>query len=520
LRAAGRRHKHDSCELATAVDLFEPSISVVEAISAMQDQIMIRNARFVAGNVVKVTLQDETRRFDLLESASFSDFKTLIVERFLIGGDDFSVQYKDEDGDLVTVSSDAELHEAIDCMGVKGSVRFVLTMTGGSSGMQDAVLVGESPKRRKDNELSSSDVDSSKHARKHGKKCSKKEEKTSKKEALKRELIEELRKEFGSAKIVDSNKPVESGTSPSAEPMAMDDSVPSAPSPQIPSGEKLQALLQAGVESLGVPPHYVYNFLNDLTPEKVRDSLSTHSSFPHIFRMMLSHCGMQAGFAVPDHGGRPTFQSPPYGGFAFPPRGCSPGHGPPGYGPHGPPGHGPHGPPGHGPHGPPGHGPHGPPGHGPRGPPCWQGPPAWSGCFPWPPHNGSVPSAVPVSPTSATSPTPAGVNGSVPVPPPPQQGGWGACSYMDFRGGRGMAHLVGDHFGRYAAASGHFPMSMQSQSLDQLPPLPAAPLQFGSLGDEVAALQSILVALGYLHCGPWHLARKTFGKRTYEAILR
>ena len=52
MRAAGRRHKHDSCELATAVDLFEPSISGVEAISAMQDQIMIRNARFVAGNVV------------------------------------------------------------------------------------------------------------------------------------------------------------------------------------------------------------------------------------------------------------------------------------------------------------------------------------------------------------------------------------------------------------------------------------------------------------------------------------
>jgi len=64
-------------------------------------------------------------------------------------------------------------------------------------------------------------------------------------------------------------------------------------------------------------------------------------------------------------------------------------------------------------------------------------------------------------------------------------------------------------------------MSMQQpQSLDQLPPLPSAPLQFGSIGDDVAALQSILVALGYLHCGPWHLARKTFGRRTYEAILR
>lgn len=61
---------------------------------------------------------------------------------------------------------------------------------------------------------------------------------------------------------------------------------------------------------------------------------------------------------------------------------------------------------------------------------------------------------------------------------------------------------------------------MQPQFLDQLPPLPAAPLQFGSLGDDVAALQSVLVALGYLHCGPWHLARKTFGKRTFEAILR
>jgi hypothetical protein len=93
---------------------------------------------------------------------------------------------------------------------------------------------------------------------------------------------------------------------------------------------------------------------------------------------------------------------------------------------------------------------------------------------------------------------------------PPAQG-WGPCPYMGHRvGHHGMPH---EHFGR-----GQFPMPMPS--LDQLPNLPAAPLQFGSLGDDVSALQSILVALGYLHCGPWHLARKTFGKRTYEAILR
>ena len=431
---------------------------------------------------MKVTLQDETRRFDLIDSATFGNFKTLIVERFLIDREDFSVQYKDEDGDLVTVSSDAELREAIDCMRVKGSVRFVLAIIAGSFGMDDAVAADDlSPKRKKDSDTyNTSDAESSKHSKKHGKKCCKKEEKISKKEALKRELIEELRKEFGSAKT-DSNKSVDSSTSPPSEPKAVDGSQPSsAPSPQIPSGEKLQALLQAVVESLGVPPQCVYNFLNDLTPEKVKETVSTHSSFTHIFRMMMSNCGMQAGYAVPEHGGRPFFQPPPFGGFAFPARGC-------------PPGHGPHGPPGHGPHGPPGHGPHGPPGHGPRGPPHWQCPAAWSGCFPWPPLNGAVPSAVPMNSTSVPPQT-----SSAPQPPQP-------------------THFFG---GIPATPQGGWVPMQQPQYLNQLPSLPAAPLQFGSLGDDVAALQSILVALGYLHCGPWHLARKTFGKRTFEAILR
>ncbi len=419
---------------------------------------------------MKVTLQDETRRFDLPDSATFGIFKTLIVERFFIDREDFSVQYRDEDGDLVTVSSDAELHEAIDCMKVKGSVRFILAKSAGSFGMDDAFAADESPKRKKENEMSnSSDVESSKHSRKHGKKFSKKEEKLSKKEALKRELIEDLRKEFGSAMTVDSKKSVNSSTSPSVEPSiepaAMDSSLPSPPpSPQIPSGEKLQALLQAVVENLGVPPHTVYNYLNDLTPEKVRETMSSHSVM-YIFRMMMSSCGMQAGSSAPEHGGRPSFVLPPLPPFGgFPSRGCPPGHGPhgpPGHGPHGPPGHGPYGPPGHGPHGPPGHGPHG--GHWPRGPPHWS-PAAWSGCFPWPAQNGVVlvPSPVPVNATSVPA----------------------------------------------------------QRSLDHLPPLPAAPLQLGSFGDDVAALQSSLVVLGYLQCGPWQLAQKKYGKRVFEAILR
>jgi len=57
-------------------------------------------------------------------------------------------------------------------------------------------------------------------------------------------------------------------------------------------------------------------------------------------------------------------------------------------------------------------------------------------------------------------------------------------------------------------------------TLSQAPPPPPAPFQFGESGDNVVALQHVLIALGYLRCGPWHLAKKQFGKRTYDAVCR
>ena len=59
-----------------------------------------------------------------------------------------------------------------------------------------------------------------------------------------------------------------------------------------------------------------------------------------------------------------------------------------------------------------------------------------------------------------------------------------------------------------------------AQGVRALPQLPPAPLGFGACGDDVALLQSVLVALGYLQCGPWHLFKKHYGRRTCEAVHR
>jgi hypothetical protein len=60
---------------------------------------------------IKVTFNGETRRMPRSSFSSFIDLKNVLSSFW--GNHDFVLQYTDEDGDVVTVSSDAELQEAL-----------------------------------------------------------------------------------------------------------------------------------------------------------------------------------------------------------------------------------------------------------------------------------------------------------------------------------------------------------------------------------------------------------------------
>ena len=123
--------------------------SICSEIFCSLNVVLTVNVWIVAGATVKVTLQDETRRFDVV-GTSFSGFKVLVSERFSISSDEFCVQYKDEDGDMVTVSSDAELREAIEDMSSKGSVKFFLSMVDKGSVSVTKVAAKKGEKREMD----------------------------------------------------------------------------------------------------------------------------------------------------------------------------------------------------------------------------------------------------------------------------------------------------------------------------------------------------------------------------------
>eukprot|EP01111_Echinosteliopsis_oligospora_P001776 TRINITY_DN125_c0_g1_i2.p1 TRINITY_DN125_c0_g1~~TRINITY_DN125_c0_g1_i2.p1 ORF type:complete len:308 (+),score=102.14 TRINITY_DN125_c0_g1_i2:134-1057(+) len=61
---------------------------------------------------VKITRGDEKRRFNF-KGKFFQELKALIAEIFSIPVDQFTLQYQDDEKDRVTLSSDAELSEAI-----------------------------------------------------------------------------------------------------------------------------------------------------------------------------------------------------------------------------------------------------------------------------------------------------------------------------------------------------------------------------------------------------------------------
>ena len=171
----------------------------------------------------------------------------MIGERFSNAGDNFSLKYKDEDGDLVTVSTDVELGESIRATTEGGCVRFYVTEKS-SSALPFTSLSSNFPNEEGEN---------SKHL----------------------------------STAVDAN--AEGAASHATGSAQAATQMDPASLPQLPSGEKLQALLHAVVDALGLPSAQLNEYLNGLTPEILKEALARHAHLCVILRMMFlgSACG-------------------------------------------------------------------------------------------------------------------------------------------------------------------------------------------------------------------------------------
>lgn len=64
--------------------------------------------------IVKVIYDDETRRFSMrMEGLTYTSLHNRVAELFGLEGRRFKLQYKDDEGDLITMSSDEEMEEAV-----------------------------------------------------------------------------------------------------------------------------------------------------------------------------------------------------------------------------------------------------------------------------------------------------------------------------------------------------------------------------------------------------------------------
>ncbi len=187
-------------------------------------------------------------------------------------GDNFSVQFKDADGDMVTISSDSELRQSIHDVKTGGCVRFCISRKENSS-----VPIQSNESRTESKRLN--------------------------------ERQEAIHKTVPAVGVTSTPAPAggaSGGTPSSAQDSASQPEGGNSPTAQVPSGEKLQALLQAAVEALGLPPAHLYECLNGLTPEALKDALVNHSPFLSLVRMIFSDCGSAAAA----HMGERTASSP------------------------------------------------------------------------------------------------------------------------------------------------------------------------------------------------------------------
>ena len=63
--------------------------------------------------VVKIKFEDDTRRITLDSIPKYEELVQLLRQLFPNAPNQFSVKYQDEDEDMVTISSDMELQEAV-----------------------------------------------------------------------------------------------------------------------------------------------------------------------------------------------------------------------------------------------------------------------------------------------------------------------------------------------------------------------------------------------------------------------
>jgi len=85
--------------------------------------------------VVKVKFGEDTRRVTLDTTPSFDDLNKLLCRLFNLS--QFNVKYLDDDGDLVTLSSDIELNEAIKVASRESVLRLFLFVDGSSNKVPD-----------------------------------------------------------------------------------------------------------------------------------------------------------------------------------------------------------------------------------------------------------------------------------------------------------------------------------------------------------------------------------------------
>jgi hypothetical protein len=71
---------------------------------------------------LKIEFQDEMRRVPLIDK-NFVSLEKQLMELYQLEKGTFIIKYKDEEGDLVTISSQIELDEAINCIGEQNPIK-------------------------------------------------------------------------------------------------------------------------------------------------------------------------------------------------------------------------------------------------------------------------------------------------------------------------------------------------------------------------------------------------------------
>eukprot|EP00286_Rhodomonas_abbreviata_P005880 CAMPEP_0181323060 /NCGR_PEP_ID=MMETSP1101-20121128/19573_1 /TAXON_ID=46948 /ORGANISM="Rhodomonas abbreviata, Strain Caron Lab Isolate" /LENGTH=282 /DNA_ID=CAMNT_0023431041 /DNA_START=146 /DNA_END=991 /DNA_ORIENTATION=+ len=231
-----------------------------------------------AGFSLKVSYGDQNRRF-VVPELNYSNLVSLASDRFGCSPDGLIFQHMDCDGDLITITSTEELLEATKLLQGDATLRLVLTARDADADDDDV----EEPSASECAEsMTNLTLDAVTPPSKSEEKEKKRKHKKQKEEDKKREKREKSEKEKERiAKIVAevlASQQQGAATSPAAtaapqaapQPQAPTQT-DAAPQPTQPTEEHLRGLLDAFIEVTGADKASIYESLNSLTPEKVRE---------------------------------------------------------------------------------------------------------------------------------------------------------------------------------------------------------------------------------------------------------